>query len=431
MPSHLRWVLPSRYIWYFIVAVCMYIMGMLQGTLLPVLLTQGNLRIGSASIRNSWNFELFENKGSNSYPSSLLIGPPLQRVLRGVRTIDILPPLSSMFPTAPKNCTCAWFQFAHFNHEYRRLLIISAGGTGTTYLQSMLHNHIYKYGWYVNHAIHMDGFNFMWKHVYPADASIYFGPEEDKINWVSDKLPMDGRIFKLALQCYKPDRILYLLNEPVSALRSLYRRGFQTSTTAVAAGFDLSMEKYRSWDNYTAHVENVMKTHRDLSGRFQHLISWLVTDVPCPLLISDFTTIVQNKQMLADYLSIPLDTIELLHEKPRKSNNLTEFTSIEGYTYTTLYKVLYKQMLLFNQHLRIPIDYQDPIDLFSLRHEIKIQKFKLWPVQAEDYPYNKSWPQEGIVSSNSSVRRCTPNMTVNEAWLSMEPTNISNYNLNA
>jgi hypothetical protein len=210
-----------------------------------------------------------------------------------------------------------------------RLAVISTGGSGTTYTMLGLYNGLYEYGWDVNqpHGI----YGRTWKHAYAWPA-------------ITD-----------LLACQGVDRILYVFNEPVAAIASLFRRGYGKANFSPWSHED-AVQRQRT-HNFTAYVTAAVRERRDVSGRHQHLEAWLAAPVPCPALYADFSTLMANLGLVADFLGVPVAALSGMQLLERRTENPRAGLPA---AFLELYAHVYEQMKLFDLAVRVPSGYVDP-----------------------------------------------------------------------
>jgi hypothetical protein len=213
-----------------------------------------------------------------------------------------------------------------------RLVVVSTGGSGTTYTMLGLYNGLYEYGWDVNRPRGMILRN--WKHAYAWPQ-------------ITDLLACQGM-----------DRILYIFNEPVAALASLFRRGYGNANFAPWS-HEGATERPRT-HNFTAYVTAAVRELRDVSGRHQHLEAWLAAPVPCPTLYADFSTLMANVGLLADFLGVPASALSGMQLLERRTEDPRAGLPA---AFVDLYAHVYEQMKLFDLAVRVPAGYVDPAAL--------------------------------------------------------------------
>jgi hypothetical protein len=218
-----------------------------------------------------------------------------------------------------------------------------------------LYDNLYALGWDVNEPKAAARAN--WKHAYPW-------PE------VTD-----------LLACQGVDRILYIFNEPVAALASMFRRGYGLLKVAP---WEQSRSKKLWARNFTAYVDIAASQRRDIFGRHQHLQAWLAAPLPCPALYVDFSTLLANLDILADFLSVPVAALAGLQLRQRHTEDPH---AVLPATYLELYQSVYAQMQVFDLTVRLPADYADPPSLAAgLLHPIRPPPKQSRDVNAQDMP---------------------------------------------
>jgi hypothetical protein len=213
-----------------------------------------------------------------------------------------------------------------------RVVVVSTGGSGTTFTMLGLYNGLYEYGWDVNRP-HGKIWN-NWKHAYAWPA-------------ITD-----------LLACQGVDRILYIFSEPVAATASLFRRGHGKANFAPWSHEDAAQRQRTH--NFTAYVTAAVRERRDVSGRHQHLEAWLAAPLPCPALYADFSTLMANLGLLADFLGVPASALSGMQLQARRTEDPRVGLPAD---FLELYAHVYEQMKLFDLAVRVPSGYVDPAAL--------------------------------------------------------------------
>jgi hypothetical protein len=106
--------------------------------------------------------------------------------------------------------------------------------------------------------------------------------------------------------------------------------------------------------------------------------------MPCPALYVDFSTLLANLDVLADFLSVPVAALAGLQLRERHTEDPR---AVLPATYLDLYESVYAQMQVFDLTVRLPADYADPPSLAAgLLHPVRPPPKQPRAVNPQDLP---------------------------------------------
>lgn len=216
-----------------------------------------------------------------------------------------------------------------------RLLVVSSGGSASTYLVKALTGLLARFGYSLNSAVSRgEGL----KHWYSYQGESALEPT-----------------------CWQPDRIIYLFSEPVASILSLNRRGYLTAGSLLTQYDDWLTAHPEAYSSFLSFVASVVEQKRDLAGRQQHMEAWLAMAVPAPTLYIDtMTALTQASTLLADFLGVPGAALSSI----KVQNRVTDMeVAAQGLpqAFLDVYEGVYAQMRAYDRYVRIPEGYVDPV----------------------------------------------------------------------
>lgn len=193
-----------------------------------------------------------------------------------------------------------------FSNKIYDVLIISAGGGGTTYFIDYLSNNT-----------------------------------DLKINDVNDKDTLKHISFnrKNELNNVKCNKIIYLYNDPLLAVKSFYRRNFTTHIEKLGNPHNLS-NKYL--ENYDLYIDNVINLNKDLYGIEEQYNFYMNGKINKDILFVNFNNILKNKKQIADFIGKNGHIFNNFKIKPRNSNDIDKDSKIIKKIYKELYDKINK-----------------------------------------------------------------------------------------
>lgn len=204
---------------------------------------------------------------------------------------------------------CIWYIMNHKTENYENtkkydVLIISAGGGGTTYFIDYLSNNI---DLKINHKGDIDGI----KHI-----------SYDRVNRLNN------------INCNK---IIYLYNDPLLAIKSFYRRQFLRHIHKLGNPHNLSTEYIKNYNMYADLVKNEKK---DLYGINEQYDFYMNGDINKDILFVNFNNILKNKKRISEFIGVDSNIFDNFQIKERNSENINTDDDV----ITQIYKDLFEKI---------------------------------------------------------------------------------------
>lgn len=229
----------------------------------------------------------------------------------------------------------------------RRLLVVSPGGVGTTYIMERLKQTLGD-EWVLNSPGAVD----MLKHGRPTDEYVRMLTQARCPAMEAGKV-VPGRapgMVPTTVPCPRkfvgmPHAVLYLFSDPLLAVRSHFRRGTVGSVLdqmhpagRAALPLDGSLD-------YDAYVDAVMRAGDDLFGFEQHLRAWLTAPMPSArMLFVDSFTLMRNTTLLEQLLLAPQGSLSGAFEAHARAASLAD----EPAAYLSIYRRLYDTLRVYD-----------------------------------------------------------------------------------
>lgn len=146
-------------------------------------------------------------------------------------------------------------------------------------------------------------------------------------------------------------RAIYVFDDPIRALLSVFRRGMQANHMAkLTSNAHLDGAAYKAY--VAAHAvpitfEEYLAAGRDQFELDAHFTNWTTAPAPFPILYVHFDALFDSGPRILDYLGLPAEHASAFPAKRERSSSIDALTDEQRATLTRLYGDLQRRIASF------------------------------------------------------------------------------------
>jgi hypothetical protein len=206
-----------------------------------------------------------------------------------------------------------------------RLLVISPGGVGTSFLMQHLRRLAVRSGKILNNMHDTDGLKHM----------------------------LFNNLTECKLQCFQPSAILYVFDHPAAVIHSHIRREWAaaqyTKLNGVPTAWRASSQELRWLVGCPANYsKQVIATQQDIFGVERHMMSWVNASINVPMQFMTTQAAMQSSKELGSLFGIMPAHLQFLYDKwkPTRSYDPAQYDP----EYVQFYDKVFDRMVQYNYY---------------------------------------------------------------------------------